>query len=94
MGMIDDLKNKVKENGFDESMKDLAKQSGLDLSDDQLHTISAGLMNCSTDEDLIKLIKSSGYELSDGQLKAVNVGNCGHCYAACDPDCIENWFPL
>lgn len=94
MGMLDELKNKAKENGFDESMKDIAKKSGLDLNDDQLNSLAEGLMKCSTDEELMRLIRDSGYELSDKQLEAVSGGDCGHCYGACDPDCVENWMPL
>ncbi|MBO4265744.1 MAG: Nif11-like leader peptide family natural product precursor [Lachnospiraceae bacterium] len=91
MGLLDELKEKAKENGFDESMKDLAKSSGLDLNDDQLNALAEGLMNCSTDEELMKLIDGYGYELSEEQLKALSGGNCSHCYAASAPDCIPYW---
>ena len=94
MGMVDELKNKVKDNGFDESMKEIARRSGLELSDEQLNVIAGGLMNCESDDELRDLIRLSGYELSDKQLNGNGVNGCGHCYCACDPDCVENWMPI
>ena len=34
------------------------------------------------------------FELDDTTLKKAAGGGCGHCYCACDPDCVENWMPL
>ena len=34
------------------------------------------------------------FELDDATLKKAAGGGCGHCYCACDPDCVENWMPL
>ena len=33
-------------------------------------------------------------KLNDQELEKVAGGGCGHCYGACDPDCVENWMPL
>lgn len=36
----------------------------------------------------------SDFELDAATLEKAAGGGCGHCYGACDPDCVENWMPL
>ena len=67
MGLLDDVKSKINDGGAD-ALKEAIKQSGVELSDEQLDTIAGGLQSCETEEELKALIQQSGYELSDEQL--------------------------
>ena len=75
MGLLDDVKSKINDGGAD-ALKEAIKQSGVELSDEQLDAIAGGLQNCETDEELKNLVLQSGYELSDEQLKGNEVGLC------------------
>ena len=85
MSLLDDVKSKVNKDGAD-ALKEAIKQSGVELSDEQLDAIAGGLQNCETDEELKNLVRQSGYELSDEQL---NGDKNGICYTNCPQLCEE-----
>ena len=85
--MVKIEKNKLTREMIEKAMK-------CRIADELMKLAEAEGYEMTADEAEAYIAELADFELDDDMLKKAAGGKCGHCYGACDPDCVENWMPL
>ena len=86
------MAKKIDKNEITKEMVQKAMQCK--TADELLELAEAEGYEMTKEEAEAYIAELADFELDDATLKKAAGGGCGHCYGACDPDCVENWMPL